>query len=134
MSVDKKSQARHLFFDGMTLIKAAEVVGVHRSSTERWSREEGWFEQRELRNSELKDKFIRENFNLYYANALELADSAYRLMADALAERHLLKSGKLAKRNLRISNQMFTSISKTYTSLEKMIGELKTYRNPAKSG
>jgi AraC-like DNA-binding protein len=128
MRVKSRIEARHLFFSGHTLAEVAQAVGVHRSTTERWSREEGWVEQREIRNYELKHKYIKENFQFYYHNVIGVADDVYRVIADGIAERRLLSEGKLARRNLKISNRMLISMAKTYANLEKMICELDSYK------
>lgn len=134
MKAENKNQARHLFFQGMTLRKAAIVVGVSKSSTERWSSEEGWAEQRQLLEFEVRDKFIKENLNWYYANVLNVVDTAYRIMMDGLAERQLVSQGKLAQHRLKVTNQILMAVAKTYLSLDKIVSDLDSYKRAARLG
>lgn len=134
MKAEKKNQARHLFFQGKTLRQAAKEVGVSKSSTERWSREEGWVEQRQLLEYEARDKFIRENLKWYYANVLKVTDTAYRVMMDGLVERELVSQGKLAKGRLKVTNQVLLTVAKTYLSLDKILGDLDSYKRAARLG
>lgn len=134
MKADQKNQARHLFFQGKTLKQAAEAVGVSKSTTERWSVEGNWAEQRVLLEQELKDKFIRENFKVYYANVLGIADASFRLLTDAFAERQLVFQGKLPARRLKYSLRTMLAAGKTYTELQGVLSNLESYKRTLKLG
>lgn len=134
MKADKKIQARHLFFQGQTLRQAAKQVGVSKSTTERWSVEDGWVEQRAIMEYELREKFIRENFDVYYKNVLGIADASFRLMTDAFAERQLVFQGRLAARRLKFSNRTMIAAAKTYVELQAILTNLESYKRTLKLG
>lgn len=134
MKANQKNQARHLFFQGKTLKQAAEAVGVSKSTAERWSVQGCWVEQRAILEYELKDKFIRENFNVYYANVLGIADASFRLLTEAFAERQLVFQGKLPARRLKYSLRTMIAAGKTYTELQGVINNLESYKRTLKLG
>lgn len=61
-------------------------------------------------------------------NTISVADLAYRVMTDALPERQLVFSGKLAKRRMRFSNRMVMTAIKAYCELQPLLKDLEAYR------
>lgn len=134
MRADIKNQARHLFFQGKTLVQVADAVGVSKSTAERWSSDGEWVEQRNIIEHELRDKYLRENYSLYYANVLQVTDAAYRIVTEGMAERHLISEGKLAQRRMKVSNGVLFSTAKTYLSLNNILNDLDSYKRALKLG
>lgn len=129
-----KIEARHLFFKGKTLAEAATQVGVSKSSAERWSRQEQWVEQRNVLELEMREKFLRENFGTYYKSLNYVVDTAYRILAKGLAERNLIAEGKLPRKRMKVTNRVMLNAAKTYLSLDKVIGDLDTFKRSLRLG
>lgn len=134
MKVHLQNEARHLFLQGKTLAEVALAVGISRSTAERWSVQFQWVDQRALLEYELRDKYIRENFNFYYSNLISAADEAYRVIANAVAERGLVARGQLAARRMRTSNRTMLAATKTYLELQNILNHLESYRRTARLG
>lgn len=129
-----RNEARHLFFQRKTLTEVANALAISKSTAERWSRQGGWVEQRALLELELKDKYLRENFNTHYFKLKDAAADSFRLMAAATAERQLVFEGKLSARRLKFSNRTLLAAAKTFVLLQGAITDLEPYKRTPKSG
>ena len=118
MSANRKLEALHLFYQGLSLRKVAESVGVHRSTAERWSTQEHWREKRETAWRKAREELAQSTACTHKAHINEVYDSVHTLLIEAVAERQMYFNGKLGKRALRVSNRMFLNLAKAYAEIE----------------
>lgn len=118
MSANRRNEAFHLFCSGLSLRKVAESLGVHRSTTERWSAEERWVERREQIWQQAREESLMASQCTYKIKLDAVYDSVQTLLLEAVAERRMYMQGRLSRRKMRISNQMFLSFAKAYAEIE----------------
>ena len=121
MKVQARDQAFSLFCKGKTLAEAAEAVGVHRSTTERWSREFHWKIHRERTWNEQREQAIKDRAQKFVFDERELINRLFNLMQEASAQFDAYRLGKLPKRAMKYSLRDFLAIARAYVDVEDAV-------------
>ncbi len=120
MRVAARDQAFSLFCDGATLAETAEVVGVHRSTTERWSREFNWRIHRQRVWNETRERILKERIQRFVFKDKEIATKLHDLIAGSCAEFEAVREGKLPKRALKFSRADLVKFAEAYICVENV--------------
>lgn len=121
MRVQARNEAFSLFCQGKTLAQAAEAVGVHRSTAERWSREFHWKIHRERVWNEHREQAIKDRVQHFVLDDREAINRVFNLLKEASAEFHAYRSGKLPKRGMKYSLRDFLAIARAYADIEDKV-------------
>lgn len=117
MKTEKKKRAFALILDGYSIRQVAKEVGVHRSTVERWSKQEDWQVAKVIRHDKLIQEMRAEMNNPVSKKLLTITASLFDTLEHAIAENRLFIQGKISKRNKKFNYSDICNIALAVSKL-----------------
>lgn len=100
---ETKTQAFALFLEGYSLRKVADLCGIARSTTMRWSTQEGWVKKRCEHHNAILDEIRKNQLGERVKRSQLICDKANDIFLDLYADYIAFRSGKIRRRKYNAS-------------------------------